>query len=431
MPVTLLLLLLVAAGIDPGAIEGTFMMVVVLSPVWLPLYLGQFFWTTWIHYIRFANWFSIEKVLIEIQLPPEVVKSPAAMELFLGAMWNAGGEPTFIARLWHGKFRPVWSLEIASTEGQVRFYIHLPAGFKDVLEARLYGQYPEAQVRVVDDYVGRIPFNLEEYDLWGLEYDKSEPEALPIRTYVDYALDKNTDTPEIQVDPITSLVEFFGSIGPGEHLWLQIIMRARKKDEWYGFYLSGDHYKDQAAAGIKKITEGAIKRAQGLTTDEAEQKKVGSRGAMLLTGGEKEQVEAIERMLTKNLFECGLRGLYVARKDKFRGINIPHLVQLFTPYLYPEFGRLGPGPVSRGLAIFDYPWQDWNGIRASKIKKNLFFFYKHRAYHYVPYDQVPVFLTTEELATIWHFPSSVVKSPSLERVGARVSEGPSNLPTGL
>jgi hypothetical protein len=84
---------------------------------------------------------------------------------------------------------------------------------------------------------------------------------------------------------------------------------------------------------------------------------------------------------------------------------------------------------ARGNNWFDYPWQDWKEIRANRMRRNLFFRYKQRAYFYVPYDQVPVFMTTEELATIWHFPSSVVQTPALDRVPSRRSDAPINLPT--
>ncbi len=426
VPVLLLILIIIAAHNDPGAISGTLAMLIAISPVWLPIYLGQFFWITWIHYIRYMFWFTQEHVLLEIQLPPEVSKSPLAMELFLTAMWNAGGEGTFIARVWRGSFRPIFTLEIASNEGQVKFYLHCRKSWRNVLEARLYGQYPEARVTEADDYVARVPFSVEGYSLWGAEFGKTDVNALPIKTYIDYQLDKNTDTPEIQVDPITNLVEFLGHIGAGEYIWLQIIMKARKKDEWYGFYDNKhDLWKDPALAKIKDITNQAIKRAQEFVTEDAEKARVGSRGTTLLTGGEKLQVEAIERQLTKSVFECGIRVLYVARNENFNGVNIGNVVRIFDPYRQPNYNSIMP---DRGMSWFDYPWQDVWDIRQNRMRHNLFFRYKQRAYFYVPYDQVPTFMTTEELATIWHFPSSVVQTPALDRVPSRRSEAPLNLP---
>ena len=427
-PLAFLVLVIVAGATDPAAISGTLAMTVALSPVWLPVGLAIFFWITWIHYIQYMFWFKQEYVLLEIQLPPEVEKSPLSMELFLTAMQNSGGEGTFIARIWEGKFRAVFALEIASNEGQVKFYLHCRKGWKNVLEAKLYGQFPEARVMEVPDYATAVPFNTSEYSLWGAEFKKmADADALPIKTYIDYGLDKSPDKPETQVDPISNLVEFLGQIGQGEHIWLQIVMRAPKGDRWwYGFPLSGNNpWKDPAREKIKKITKQAIERAQSFVEDDAEKKKVGARGSTLLSGGEKLQVEAIERSLTKLYFECGIRVIYLGRNANFNGVNIGNVVKFFDAYNQPNYNSIMP---TRGNSDFDYPWQDWKGIRENRVRRNLLFRYKYRAYFNVPYDQVPTFLNTEELATIWHFPSSVVQTPALDRVSSRRSEAPLNLP---
>lgn len=433
IPPAFLLFIGIVAATNPSAIEGVFAMVVFLSPLWLPLFLGIFFWVTWMHYIRYLFWFNTDMCVLEVQLPPEVTKSPLAMELFLTTLYNTGGESTFIARIWKGSYRAIWSLEIASNEGRIGFYIHLRKTWRSIVEARLYGQYPEAKINEVEDYVNKVPFNLNDYDIFGVEFQKSEPNALPIRTYIDYQLDKNPDTPEVQVDPITNLVEFLGQIGQGQYIWMQLILRPFKKNEWYGFYLPGDPFKDGAKEGIQKITKDAITRAAALTEDPLEKKKVGTRGATLLSPGERTQVEAIERSLTKNAFECGVRVVYISRKDvgernPYHGINNGAIINFFAAYKYPNYNSLGP--TSRLNAYFDYPWQDWGDIRKNMEKRNAWFRYKHRAYFYVPYDQVPTFMTSEEIATIWHFPSSVVKTPALDRVPSRRSEAPINLPTG-
>ncbi len=433
IPLLFAVLLIIVAAVDPAAISGTLAMVIALSPIWLPIGLSIFFWITWMHYINYAFWFKQEHILLEIQLPPEVEKSPLSMELFLTSMYNSGGEGTFIARIWKGQFRPIFTLEIASNEGQVKFYLHCRKSWKNVLEARMYGQFPEARIMEVQDYVAPIAFNTEDYGLWGAEFMKTAKaeghpvDAMPIKTYIDYGLDKSPDKPETQIDPLSNLVEFLGQIGQGEYLWMQIVMRAPKGDrQWYGFFLDGNNpWKEPAKAKIKEITKGAIERAKGFVDDEDEKKKVGQRGSTLLSGGEKLQVEAIERSLSKLYFDCGIRVLYMARNDKFNGVNIGNVVKFFDAYNQPNYNSIMP---ARGSSDFDYPWQDWRSIRENRVRHNLFFRYKHRAYFNVPYDQVPTLLNTEELATIWHFPSSVVQTPALDRVPSRRSEAPLNLP---
>ena len=66
-------------------------------------------------------------------------------------------------------------------------------------------------------------------------------------------------------------------------------------------------------------------------------------------------------------------------------------------------------------------------------KKSLFNKYKARAFFYeqfIPtgYGGAPFVMTTEELATIYHFPGDVSKTPTLSRVTAKKAEPPANLP---
>ncbi|HVV39215.1 MAG TPA: hypothetical protein VHD31_02715 [Candidatus Paceibacterota bacterium] len=425
----LMILICTAAYLDPMAIKAVGTATVAMSPVWIPLFLATVFWTTWIEYLRFQYLFRRKMVLLEVQLPPEVIKSPLAMELFLTALWNNGSETSFIQRIWKGQFRVIWTLEIASNEGKVSFYIHLPKDWRNIVEARLYGQFPEAKVTEAEDYTTKVHFNKEEYTWWGTEYKKSKAGAVPIKTYVDYALDKNPDTPEIQVDPLTNILEYMSSIGQGEYVWLQFIIKARKADEWYGFYKSKDSYKEGGKKEIADMMAAAGERAKKLVGDDPEkQAQAQARGLTLLTEVERRKVEAIERAMSKLLFECGIRSMYIVKKERFQLVNIGSLVRLFDPFRSGEyFNNIN---VTRGMSIFDYPWQDFMNIRRNKIMDQIMFYYRERAYFYVPYDQSPEFFNVEELASLWHFPNSLVNPPGLERVASKRAEAPSNLPTG-
>ncbi len=432
MPIVLGSLFFIIDAYDPNTLSAGLAMLVALSPVWLPLYLGVFLWISWVDYIRFMFWFSQDVVLLEVQLPLEVYKSPLAMEAFLITLWNAGGETTFINRVWKGSFRPVWSLEIASNEGRIGFYIHIRSAWRNIVEARLYAQFPDAKVFEVDDYVSRIPFNLKDYDIYGTEYRKSKPQALPIKTYVDYGLDKDPKE-EFKVDPISSILELFAQIGKGEHYWMQIILKARRHEtEWYGFRSKKDQYKEGAAAEIKNIIANAAKRTADLVDDPIAAKQVASRGQTLLSESDKRRVDQIERSMSKLVFDTGVHVIYLAKKENYSGINVGAMIRFFDSYRGHDSSREYNGlGVSGGLVDFNYPWQDFMKIRETIAKENIFFHYKNRAYFYVPYDQTPVFLNTEELASLWHFPSSVIQTPGLNRVPSRSSEAPINLPTGL
>lgn len=422
MPILLLLLVWYAAVYDPATISATLAMVVALSPVWLPLFLGIILIITWVHYVRYQFWFRRETGVVEVQLPPDVMKSPLAMEIFLNSFWTTGSETTFLDRLWRGGFRSIWSLEIASNEGRIGFYIHGPKIWMPAIEARIYGQFPEAKVFAVDDYAAKIPFNLDEYNIWGEEFRKSKIDALPIKTYVDFELDKNTDTPEIKNDPLTNLLEVMNNMGKDEYLWFQIILKAHKEPDWYGFYQK-DTIKEKGYAYVKELMGKAATRAKEVLKEtDAEEGRISA----LLTDGEKETIKRMERGFTKNAFDAGLRLVYIAKKDIHKGITGAFLFRIFQVLTDPASNHLGGW---RGMIRFDYPWEDIGNWRENTIKKLLYFHFKYRAYFYVPYDQAPVYLNTEEVATLWHFPTSAVQTPGLNRVPSRTSEAPTNLPT--
>lgn len=426
------LLALVVWAIDPKSLYAFFSALAVFSPLWFPLFLFGYLWISWIHYVRHLYWFNTEWVLLEIQLPPEVEKSPLAVELFLSSIFHTGSETTFINRLWQGRFRNTWSLEIASVEGKIGFYIHGRRIWRSAMEGRLYGQFPEAKVIEVEDYISKIPYNNDEYDMWCGEYGKSEPQAAPIKTWEAFELGEDLDEPKTRVDPITNMLEIFSNMGQNEYAWVQIVMRAHAKEDWFGLYRFGDNFKKAAQDSIKKIVAEAAERAKYIAEhelkieDKSQVAQVVGRGMTMLTEEEKDKIKATEENMGKFVYECGVRVVYIGKKEQFKGITGAFMFRFFDGVKGP-FNQL-KGIPGRGMIGFDYPWEDPLGFRRNRLK-NLFYFHsKHRAYFYVPYDQAPVFLSVAELATLWHFPSTGVDTPGLNRVAAKVSEGPANLP---
>ncbi len=428
MSLALLLIVIFASIVDPDTVTSTLAMTVAFSPLWLPVFLFTILYITWIHYARYKFWFSRERGLLEVQLPAEVTKSPAAMEIFLNSIWTTGSETTFLDRILRGGYKAVWTLEIASNEGQISFYIHALKVWHPAIEARIYGQFPEAKVTAAEDYVPKINFNMDEYEIWGAEYMKSDPlSPVPIRTYVDFELDKNPDVPETKTDPLTNIFELMNNVGKDQYLWYQLMLKPHNQFEWYGFPEKTSRYRDAGKAQIEKIMSDAAKRSKGIQGALKEEGTNGGSPTMSLTDGEREIVKGIENSLSKNPFEIGIRILYIAKKEKFHGIWGAYLFRIFQVFKSRGNG-LGGKPM-RGMVQFDYPWEDFMGIRERIVKRLLFFHYKYRAYFGVPYDQVPSIMSPEEVATLWHFPYSSVKTPGLNRVPSRTSEAPTNLPT--
>src|SRR3989344_2581591 len=329
------LLAILVWGTDENAYYAFFTALAVLSPLWFPLFLFAYLWISWIHYVRHLYWFKAEWTVLEIQLPPEVEKSPLGIEVFLNSLFHTGSETTFIHRLWQGQFRNTWSLEIASIEGRIGFYIHARKIWRSALESRIYGQYPEAKIIEVDDYVAKIPYNNQDYDMWCGEYGKKEPHALPIKTWEEFDMGEDLDEPKSTVDPITNLLEVFSNMGPEEYVWVQYIIRAHNREDWFGLYRFKDQFKVKAEQYIKDTVAKAAKRAteiakEGLKIEDKTQiAQVAGRGMTMLTEEEKEKLKALEHNMGKFVYACGVRVVYVAKKEAFKGINGAFLFRLF------------------------------------------------------------------------------------------------------
>ncbi|MBI3633364.1 MAG: hypothetical protein HY226_03680 [Candidatus Vogelbacteria bacterium] len=382
-------------------------------PIVILLGLVVFFWRAWKRYI--ASYFisKLDWVLVEVTLPKETFKSPRAMEVVLGAFHQAPGI-NILEQYYLGNVRPWSSLEIASINGHVHFFIRILKKYRVAVETHIYSQYPTAEIHEVSDYVYGVPYLKKDsgWQLFGTEFKFTKEDAYPIKTYVDYGLDKDPKE-EFKVDPMTSALEFMGSVGPGEQVWFQIlIMAAQKRFRKPGTYLEMQDWVGDSKALLDKLMKrDKLKDAVMLSNE------------ILLSPGERSIVEAIERQISKMGFDCGIRIVYLAEKDKFNPANISGLMSVVKQYNSLNLNGFKPARYTS----YD-PWQDPFGKKLPKAKEAIFEAYCNRGWFYPPYSRLPFVLNTEELATIYHFPGAVAATPTFARAESKRGEAPVNLP---
>jgi hypothetical protein len=384
-------------------------------PYWGPLVLGTIFWHEWIHYVQERYRANMKWVLLEIKLPKEIHKTPMAMEIALNALYQAA-EGTWFDKAWKGKLKDWFSLEVASFEGNIKFFIRTPLIYKNVIEAQIYAQYPDVEMHEVPDYTRYVDYRGKEgdWEVVGAEYALSKEDPYPIKTYVDYGLDKEGIKEEFKIDPLTAVIEYLGSVGPGEQVWLQILVQAASKRYRKPDGTKGD-WKDQGKALIDKLTKRNEKTAEGMPAFKM----------LMMTKGEQEVIGALERSMSKLGFDCGVRALYLVKKEKFNPSNIKALAGLLRPFTTNNLNGFKPAHLTAG---FNYPWQDFNNIRLTHHRKEQFDAYKQRSWFYLPRKLKPFVLTIEELATIYHFPGGVAQTPTFGRIPSRKGEAPIDLP---
>lgn len=386
-----------------------------LFPYWGPVFLWYVFSHQWMHYVQERYISNIKWVMLEIKLPKETNKSPLAMEIALNAIYQTSSG-TWLDKIWKGKVKDWFSLEMVSIEGNIKFFIRTPWIYKNVIEAQLYSQYPDIEIYEVPDYSLYVNYHGEEseWSVIGAEYGLSKADPYPIKTYVDYGLDKDPKE-EFKIDPLTSIIEYLGSAGKGEQIWIQIITQAASKRYHKADGSTGD-WKDEGKEIIDKLTKRNEKTPEGTPSFKM----------MMQTKGESDVIAAIERSMGKLGFDVGIRSMYLVNKNAtFNPSNIKALFGLFRAFTSSNLNGFAVTDNSMG---FDYPWQDYKNIRINKKKEEFFEAYKHRSWFHLPRKLKPFVLTTEELATIYHFPGGVAQTPTFGRIQSRKSEAPVNLP---
>ncbi len=373
-------------------------------------------------------------VLLAIDVPRDNEQSPKAVENIFSHLAGAAAGITFVEKYWDGEQSDPFSFEIVSIDGYVQYLVRCLEPLRDMVESALYAQYPDVEITRVEDYVVGAPHRFpDEYsNLFGFELTLAKHEVYPIRTYVDF---EHGLTQELK-DPMASLLENLSRLRIGEQVWIQILATP-VSDDW----------KEKAQDEINKVlgkksgskesfllkilfvpfnfyiwVVEALLGFAGVQGSESKEEDLFK--MMNLTPGEKDQLTAMERKISKLGFEVKIRLIYIARKEVFSKVR-------------------GVASILGSLKQFNT--LNLNAFRPIKktVTKVLYFFKKSRvtvrqnklirAYmeRSTTMGGAPFVLNIEELASIFHFPDLSVKAPLLKRTSAKKSEPPVGLPVFL
>ena len=393
--------------------------IIALAPVWLPLALFLLAHERWIYYVRTAFAISNDRVTLLVKLPREVTKSPEAMERVISQIHNPNNPDNPYQGWIDGKHPLIFSFELVSIGGEVRFYVNVPKKkTKNAIEAQLYAQYPGIEItEELLEYTAEITWDPEKYEYMSFHMGKKEDQEYPIRTYIDCGLDKLPKEEE-KIDPIAPMLEQLANAKRHERIWVQILARPHAKKGFKNGELKETPTWEKSV--LEKIDK-MLGRESGKKTGPAEFEE-----QPRLTTGERDMVAAMERNATKYAYETAIRWMYITEAGKFDGDFIGPMIRSFSEY--DLINRNGIG--ARWRTDFDYNlFVDPFGSKRKRYKKAELREYKLRSYtHYTGADKPKVF-TAEELATMYHIPGRAVVTPGLDRISSTRGEAPANLPT--
>ena len=301
---------------------------------------------------------ALDFVLLEVALPREnEIKIDAAEQMF-SSLASIGGKSGFFSFTQI----PNWlSFEIVAQPGNIRFYVAVPKNLHDLIEKQINGSYPDAEVKVVDEYnifseTGSVSFASLKL--------KSAP-YYPIKVFKD-----------LPVDPLSQITSVLAKMGEGEGAVIQLLI-APASSKW-------------RSLGRKYVSKTKKAEANPETAKYATDAK---------------SLEAIENKLSKPGFNMTIRIVVSSTTKESADAHLGNIVGAFTQVASEQ-----------------------NGFKKDKIwfKRNFMIDF---IYRYFPLFGVHSVLTSEELATIYHFPNKAITTPGVYHLTAKRAPAPAQTPT--
>jgi hypothetical protein len=405
-----------------------------------PFILWRPFLFLWL-WFRQEKWAKDQKfIMLEIKMPREVKRPFRAMEQVFAGWWMLYDPADWWEKWIEGKYQFSMSIELVSDGGEIHFYLRIPETARNFVESSIYSQYPDVEIAIADDYTKDIPSDIpNEWDLWGCDYELIKPDVYPIKTYSQFFEESQALKEEKRIDPLAALLEGMTKLKPGEKIWVQMRLTPVTNAE--------NNYKDRAKELTAKLLRRPSPPKKKAIIQEAidtllfgpasAQPKKGEElipPEMGLSPGEREIVSAIEKKISKTMFECGIRFIILGKKGVLYKPNLKTVLGYFANFNTENLNGLKPwGPSITKIHKHEKLFLNifFHDSLLYLKKRKILNRYISRLDYLYPAKGKSFVLNIEELATMFHFVGrEAVPAPIIQRVESKKSEPPPNLPVG-
>ena len=376
-------------------------------------------------------------MFLELRFPRQVLRPIKTMENVFSGFWQLYDPANSREKWFEGKYQLRITLEIVSIEGMIHFYLRFPRASRKLIESAIYSQYQDAELTEVEDYTKNVPQDIpnKEWDLWGTSYMLEKPDVYPIKTYSKFFEESMMTPEEKRMDPMALLMEGLTTLGPGEQMWIQIVLRPISQVE-YKYHGLG-----------KKIVDVLVRRPK--PADESLRGQLQAAGNLLITGavptspvvhevippemkltpGERVIVSAIEEKIAKYGFLASMRFIYLAKRENYFSPAKATVMSFFSQLSTWNLNNLRPlRPTITKVHTILFWFLDARLVFTRK--RRLFRNYTRRLPPFFPDVMRGMYLlNTEELATVFHIPSELtVTTQAVQRVETKKGQAPPIIP---
>ena len=312
---------------------------------------------------------SLNSVLLQVAVPRDnEIKIDAAEQLFSAlASIRKGGRFSSLSP------QPQLSFEIVGLPGSIRFFVHTPKNLQDLIEKQINGVYPDAEIKIIEDKdFGQKQFLVgNEYNIFS-ENGKVAFASLKLKS-LDYQPIKVFK--DLPVDPLSSITSILAKMIEGEGAAIQIMVSP-----------ADDQWKKAGRAHITKV------------------KKAEANPETAKYSADPKELEAIENKISKPGFNVVVRMVVSSSTIESAKAHLSNIKSAFSQF---------------------------NGINSFTSNKHLFkgAFANDFIYRYMPMRGQTSVLTSEELATIFHFPNKAITTPHILWITSKRAPAPMQTPT--
>lgn len=359
--------------------------------VWLPIVIVLAY-LTWRNYQKIDVVRNIESTLLILEIPKANDKSELAAEQLFASLHGILRDPIELKA--SAGIQEHLSFEIASVNGQIRFYVWVPKALQSFVEGQIYSQYPTVQIHEADeDYVAH---ERQHSVVYTSEISLSDSEMLPIKTFQSF-----------EVDPLAGITGTLAKMETtGEELWIQVLARPiaddwhKASDNWIKSVKNGPGFSFFSGEGFN------LKWLSGLFEalwKPPEQGSGGSPAPKELSDRNKTRIAEAEKKATKLGYQVKIRLAYLGDSTVNAKLRMQAIVGTFKQFN------------STNLNGFRMENATYDKDALQRYKSRLF-------------SDKGFILNIEELASVFHLPHTNVETPNIVWASSKTAEPPAKLP---